>query len=137
MSRRVVSDAASGGDPFLIGAADGLDPFEVGVVVEDDESGRPGGCRDDEVRDGQTMLSALGQLVLEIDGEVEHLWRDRGAVETSTFEEHRLVVRKPSAGEKHFKVDNAAGGDEAVLEERPETCPHDRIRKAGESALVG
>jgi len=69
------------------------------------------------------MLSAHGQLVLEIDGEVEHLWRDRGAVETSTFEEDRLVVRKPLAGEQHLEVDDGAGGDEAVLEERSEPCP--------------
>ena len=137
MSRRAVSEAASGGDPLLFGTADCPDSFEVGIVVKDNESGRPGGCRDDDVGDGQPVLSSLGQLVLEVNGEVEYLWRDRGAVEAATFEEHRLVVREPAAGEQYFEVDDGAGGDEAVLEERPETCPHDRIRKAGESALVG
>jgi len=61
---RVVSEAASGRDPFLFGAADRPDPFEVGIVVKDNESGRPGGCRDDEIGDGQPVLSPPGQFVV-------------------------------------------------------------------------
>jgi len=92
-----------------------LDPFEVSVVVEDDESGRPGSRRDDDVGKGQPVLAALGQLMLELDGEVEHLWRDRCAVEAPTFQAHRLVVSKHPSGEQHLQVDDGAGGDQAVL----------------------
>jgi len=137
MSRRAVSEAASGGDPLLFGTADCPDSFEVGIVVKDNESGRPGGCRDDDVGDGQPVLSSLGQLVLEVDGEFEYLWRDRGAVEAATFEENRFVVSKSPAGVQHLQVDDCTGGDQALFEEWPESRLHGWIREAGESALVG
>ena len=92
---------------------------------------------DDDVGDGQPVLPPLGQLVLEVDGEVEYLWRDRGTVEASSFKEHRLVVSKSPAGEQHLQVDDGAGGDLAVLQEGPEPCLHYRVGKAGERALVG
>ena len=55
-------------DPFVGCPAGRRDALEVGVVVQDHQARHLRGRRDDEIRDRQPMLTALGKRVLQLDG---------------------------------------------------------------------
>lgn len=82
------SDRGLGDDPFVGGAADGGDAFEVGLVVQDGESGCELRRRDDE----EPVLAAAGEFVLQVNGGRHHLGGDGCGVERAPFLEALLVV---------------------------------------------
>src|SRR5437879_3961554 len=100
------------------GAAGGGDAFEVGVVVQHDEAGGEGGGGDDEVGDGHAMLTVPGELVLQVDRGGHDLGGDRGGVEAVPLLKDRLVVAEVAAAVEDFEIDDGAGGELAVFEQR-------------------
>src|SRR3954470_22895365 len=132
----MVSKSALGDDPFVAGAADIGDAFEVGVVVEHDESCGLCCCGYDQVRDRDAMLTATGKGMLEIDRCVEDLGRDGRGVEAAPLEEYRLVVGEVAAAVENLEINNRTRRDPPVLEERPQSRAHYRHGEPRQRALV-
>lgn len=83
------------------------------------------------------MLASRCELVLYFDRRRHHVGRDRRDVKASALFEYGFVVRQESAAVEHLEVDNGAGGQLPVFEERQQTRRHFRNWKPDQSAPIG
>lgn len=122
--------------PVVRLACDARDAFEACVVVQNGESGGLGGSRDDQVRDGQPVLTSVGEQALYLQGAVQSGVVDLGPRQGTPFATDVAMHRSRLGGVADLEIDDPTGGRQPIDHQRLEPGADLRVEHPGKGLVA-